>query len=115
MLLGVPVQVTSDTEFDDSSFDALASDDRVEVDYIVNSDGQRIATEVENEDDQSDSRSSLGLSPLSGPNSNRRVLRGPGGFCFCSSFAAMPLQGLHLTRGRDAEDREAVFEDRLRG
>jgi len=70
MLLGVPVQVTSDTEFDDSSFDALASDDRVEVDYIVNSDGQRIATEVENEDDQSDSRSSLGLSPLSGPNFN---------------------------------------------
>ena len=51
MLLGVTAQVTSDTEFDDSSFDALAPDDRIEVDYTLNSDGQRIATEVENEDD----------------------------------------------------------------
>jgi hypothetical protein len=50
-LLGVPVQVTSDTEFDDSNFDALASGDRVEVDYTLNSDGQRIAMEIENEDD----------------------------------------------------------------
>lgn len=50
-LLGVTIQVTSDTEFDDTSFDALESGDRLEVDYVVNSDGQRIATEIENEDD----------------------------------------------------------------
>jgi len=50
-LLGVTVQVTSETEFDDSSFDALDSGDRIEVDYIVDSDGQKIATEIENEDD----------------------------------------------------------------
>lgn len=50
-LLGVTVQVTSNTEFDDSSFDALDPGNRIEVDYIFNSDGQRIATEIENEDD----------------------------------------------------------------
>jgi len=49
-LLGVTAQVTSETEFDDSSFEALASGDRVEVDYVVN-DGQRVATEIESEDD----------------------------------------------------------------
>lgn len=50
-LLGVTVQVTSETEFDDSSFDALESGDRVEVDYTVDSDGQRVATDIETEDD----------------------------------------------------------------
>jgi len=50
-LLGVTVQVTSETEFDDDGFDALKSGDRVEVDYTVDSDEQRVATEIETEDD----------------------------------------------------------------
>ena len=50
-LLGVIAQVTGETEFDGSDFGALASGDRVEVDYTLNSDGQRIATGIENEDD----------------------------------------------------------------
>lgn len=50
-LLGVSIQVTSNTEFDDSSFDALETGDRVEVDYTVDSDGNRLATQIENEGD----------------------------------------------------------------
>lgn len=50
-LLGVAIQVTSNTEFDDSSLDALETGDRVEVDYTVDSDGDRLATQIENEGD----------------------------------------------------------------
>jgi hypothetical protein len=50
-LLGVAIQVTSNTEFDDNSLDALETGDRVEVDYTVDSDGNRLATQIENEGD----------------------------------------------------------------
>lgn len=50
-LLGVTIRVTSSTEFDDSSFDVFETGDRVEVDYTVDSDGNRLATQIENEGD----------------------------------------------------------------
>ena len=50
-LLGVTIDVTDDTEFDDlSRAGELQADDRVEVDYVL-SDDTRIATEIEREDD----------------------------------------------------------------
>jgi len=51
MLLGVTIQVTSNTEFDDISFNEIESGDRVEVDYTVDSDDNRLATQIESEDD----------------------------------------------------------------
>jgi hypothetical protein len=50
-LLGVAIQVTSNTEFDDSSFGVLEAGDRVEVDYTVDSNNNRLATQIENEGD----------------------------------------------------------------
>jgi hypothetical protein len=51
-LLGLTIQVNSDTEFDDDGgLDALILGDRVEVDYVENADGEKVATEIENEDD----------------------------------------------------------------
>jgi hypothetical protein len=49
-VLGVAVQVTADTEFDDGGFDALQTGTRVEVEYEFR-DGTRVATEIEAEDD----------------------------------------------------------------
>lgn len=51
-LLGLTIQVDSETEFDDDGgFDTLSQGDRVEVEYTENADGQKVATEIENEDD----------------------------------------------------------------
>lgn len=48
-LLGVTVDVTSETEFDDdASLSALSEGDRIEVDYVFQ-EGRRVATEIEND------------------------------------------------------------------
>ena len=50
-VLGVTIQVTDNTEFDDDGgFGALQSGTRVEVDYTFQN-GERVATEIEREDD----------------------------------------------------------------
>ncbi len=50
-LLGVTVDVTSETQFDDdASLSAFSVGDRIEVDYVFQ-DGRRVATKIEKEDD----------------------------------------------------------------
>lgn len=49
-LLGVTIAVNAETDIDDGNLDDLEAGDRVEVEFVIRSDGSRLATEIDRED-----------------------------------------------------------------
>jgi len=53
-LLGVTIAVNAETDVDDGDLDDLEAGDRVEVEFVIRSDGSRLATEIDREGSDDD-------------------------------------------------------------
>jgi hypothetical protein len=53
-LLGVTIAVNAETDVDDGDLDDLEDGDRVEVEFVIRSDGSRLATEIDREESDDD-------------------------------------------------------------
>jgi len=53
-LLGVTIAVNAETDIDDGDLEALDVGDRVEVEFVIRSDGSRLATEIDRENSDDD-------------------------------------------------------------
>jgi len=53
-LLGVTIAVNAETDVDDGDLDDLEAGDRVEVEFVIRSDGSRLATEIDRQESDDD-------------------------------------------------------------